>query len=118
MLRLGHLNLTVSDVERSAVFYRRWFGFDRVLADYPDGTRFVTDDGGFELGLHPGQPQRPGVDWHFGFLAAHRDAVRDAMSAFTAAGVPVTDREDTPTYAGFKCTDPDGYVIEVYCEAR
>ena len=54
MLRLGHLNLTVSDVNRAASFYATWFGFDQVLAGYPDNTRFVTDGSGFELALHEG----------------------------------------------------------------
>jgi len=36
VLRLGHLNLTVSDLNRAATFYATWFGFDQVLAEYPD----------------------------------------------------------------------------------
>jgi catechol 2,3-dioxygenase-like lactoylglutathione lyase family enzyme len=119
VLRLGHLNITVSDVGRSTDFYGRWFGFDRVLAEYPDGTRFVTDRSGFELGLHhESRSPAPTTDWHFGFLAEDPEVVRDLMRSLNAAGVSVLDPEDEPGYVGFKCDDPDGYVIEVYWEPR
>ena len=118
VLRLGHLNLVVSDLDRSIVFYGRWFGFDRVVADYDDGTRFITDTTGFELGLHPGRPAASRPDWHFGFLSPDSDGVRDLMASLSAAGVPISDPEDEPNYVGFKCQDPDGYVIEVYWEPR
>jgi catechol 2,3-dioxygenase-like lactoylglutathione lyase family enzyme len=118
MLRLGHLNITVSDLDRSAAFYGRWFGFDRVLVDYGDGTRFITDGDGFELGLHPGIPKGSATDWHFGFLATGAAGVRDLMAALAVAGVVISDLEDEVGYVGFKCRDPDGYLIEVYWEPR
>ena len=118
VLRLGHLNITVADLDLSVAFYDRWFGFDRVLADYDDGTRFLTDSTGFELGLHPGGPTPSSANWHFGFLSPDPTCVRDLMTSLSAAGVPVTDPEDEPTYVGFKCQDPDGHVIEVYWEPR
>jgi catechol 2,3-dioxygenase-like lactoylglutathione lyase family enzyme len=118
VLRLAHLNLTVSDVDRSDEFYRRWFAFDRVLAEYDDGTRFVSDASGFELGLHRGGPAASSVDWHFGFLASDQATVRELRTAMTAAGVVVIDPEDSRGYVGFKCADPDGYVVEVYFEPR
>lgn len=34
-MRLGHLNITVTDVDTATLFYGRWFGFDRVLAEHP-----------------------------------------------------------------------------------
>jgi catechol 2,3-dioxygenase-like lactoylglutathione lyase family enzyme len=119
VLRLGHLNLTVTDLDRSTAFYGRWFGFDRLLAEYPDGTRFLTDGSGFELGLHPGltgPSAKP--NWHFGFLAPGGDSVRLLMAALLSNEVPVMDAEDEDGYVGFKCLDPDGNVIEVYWEPR
>lgn len=117
MARLAHLNLTVADVEASIRFYAEHLGFDRVLARYEDGTVFVTDDDGFELAFHEG-PSAADIGWHFGFTAATVDDVRRIGAALEGSGVALVDRYDLPEYTGFKCQDPDGYWIEVYCEPR
>ena len=118
MFRLAHLNISVADLDRASAFYGRWFGFDRVLAQYDDGTRFITDASGFELGLHAGVPTVSGTDWHFGFIASDAEAVTDLMSAMTASGLVVEEPENTGHYVGFKCRDPDGHIVEVYFEPR
>jgi catechol 2,3-dioxygenase-like lactoylglutathione lyase family enzyme len=117
MARLGHLNLTVADVDASIAFYSRWFGFGRILARHDDGTVFVTDDDGFELALHAGEPVG-GEGWHVGFLAVSTDEVVDLATRLDEAHVPVVEREESPGYTGFKCRDPDGYWVEVYHEPR
>ena len=117
-MRLGHLNLTVADREVAVAFYGRWFGFDRVLAEYDDGTTFVTDAGGFELVLHQGTSQDTTEDWHFGFLASSATEVTDLASRMRAAGQEVDAVEEDAGYCGFKCRDPDGHEIEVYFEPR
>jgi catechol 2,3-dioxygenase-like lactoylglutathione lyase family enzyme len=101
-------------------FYGRWFGFDRVLGEYDDGTTFVTDSSGFELAFHEDQQvaRRDRGTWHFGFLAASADVVTRTAAAMRVAGVTVEAFEDAASYVGFKCRDPDGYEIEVYCEPR
>ncbi len=83
---LRHLNLTVSGLERSMAFYGRWFGFDRVLARYPDGTIFVTNGDGFELALHAGPPA-PDRRWHFGFTFRSRDEVLELADRLADAGI-------------------------------
>lgn len=117
MARLAHLNLTVTDKRRSMEFYRRWLGFDRVLADYDDGTTFITDADGFELALHAGSP-RGQPDWHFGFLASNAEEVRELRAAMEEAGCEVWAAEDSQHYVGFKCHDPDEHEIEFYFEPR
>jgi catechol 2,3-dioxygenase-like lactoylglutathione lyase family enzyme len=117
MARVGHLNLTVGDVGASIAFYRRWFGFERELARYDDGTVFVTDDHGFELAFHRGASAADDR-WHFGFVAESAEAVQELAAGVEAAGTPVFDRHASPSYTGFKCQDPDGYWIEVYHEPR
>ena len=119
MLRVGHLNLTVTDLDRSTEFYSRWFGFDRVLAEYPDGARFLTDRTGFELALHPGLASaRTELNWHFGFLAPDGRTVRELVAELLSEEIPVADPAYEQGYVGFKCLDPDGHVIEVYWEPR
>ena len=119
VLILRHLNIPVADIDRSSAFYGRWFGFDRLLAEYHDGTRFITDGTGFELALHQ-IPHRPesATDWHFGFVASDSNDVRHLMASLISAGIRVTDWQEEQGYVGFKCHDPDGYVVEVYWEPR
>lgn len=114
---LLHLNLTVADPGRSVAFYGRWFGFTGEPRTYPDGTVFVSDDHGFDLAFHPGEPAippAPGV--HFGFRSNDPGAVRRLRDDLASDGVPVTEAYDEDAYVNLKCLDPDGYEIEVYWE--
>ena len=77
----AHLNLTVTDVERSEAFYARWFGFDQRPETYSDDTRFVRNGDGFDLAFHPGTPPSPPAPTvHFGFRTAEADDVRALLA--------------------------------------
>jgi catechol 2,3-dioxygenase-like lactoylglutathione lyase family enzyme len=117
MLRLAHLNLAVSNREVARQFYMKWFGFDRVLAEYADGTLFVTDGTGFELAFRE-TATRTSQGWHFGFLAASAEQVASLADRMRAEGHRVYAVDDDGSYRGFKCHDPDGHEIEVYFEPR
>ena len=95
VFRVGNLNISVADIARSSDFYAQWFGFDRVLAEYDNGTRFIADASGFELGLHPGGSVQPRRDWHFGFMASDPDAVHDLRSAMTTSRLTILEPEST-----------------------
>jgi catechol 2,3-dioxygenase-like lactoylglutathione lyase family enzyme len=114
---LAHLNLTVSDLDRSQAFYERWFAFDQRPETFSDGTRFIRNADGFDLALHPGAPPAPPAPTvHFGFRTVAGDEVRALQADLRAAGVPITETHDEPGYVSVKCLDPDGYEIEVYCD--
>jgi catechol 2,3-dioxygenase-like lactoylglutathione lyase family enzyme len=114
---LVHLNLTVADLDRSAAFYARWFGFDQRPETFSDGTRFIRDGDGFDLALHPGAPPSPPAPTiHFGFRTSDPDEVRRRMAELEAAGVKIVERHDEPGYVSVKLLDPDGYEIELYAE--
>jgi catechol 2,3-dioxygenase-like lactoylglutathione lyase family enzyme len=117
-LPLVHLNLTVTDVERSIAFYRRWFGFTRPPRTYDDGTVFVGNDDGFDLALHPADsgPGPGAAGFHFGFRAADPATVVALRAELHSAGVALTESYDEDDYVNLKCLDPDGYEIEVYWE--
>lgn len=118
-LPLVHLNLVVTDVERSAAFYRQWFGFTAPPREYPDGTVFLGNPDGFDLALHGGAP--PGAaaaTFHFGFRVDDPASVRTLRDALADAGVTLTEIGDEDGYVNLKCLDPDGYEIEVYWEPR
>ncbi|GAB2692550.1 hypothetical protein GCM10027194_28630 [Thalassiella azotivora] len=114
---LVHLNLTVRDVEASLAFYRRWFGFTATPRPYPDGTVFVSNDDGFDLAVHAGEPASPpAAGVHFGFRAADPAGVRALLADLREARVTVTEAWDEDGYVSLKCLDPDGYEVEVYWE--
>ena len=117
-MRLNHLALVVHDQGRSIEFYARYFGFDPATARrYPDGVIIVRDADGFALAFgHDEDAQRtPGFP-HFGFAMDAPDAARDLRAQLVADGVELVEDEDTESYVGFKCLDPDGHVVEVAWE--
>ena len=112
-----HLNLVVTDLERSLAFYEEHFGFTR-HAEYGDGTVFVRNAQGFDLGLKPGAPSTmPAPTMHFGFRAPHPEAVRALRDELHRTGAPFTEESDEDDFVGCKVLDPDGYEIEIYWEA-
>jgi catechol 2,3-dioxygenase-like lactoylglutathione lyase family enzyme len=117
-MRLQHLALPVADQSRSRAFYERYFGFGAGPARrYPDGVLILHDADEFALALGPGgrAPELPDF-LHFGFETADADEARQMLARLEADGVEIVEREDGPTYVGFKCLDPDGYTVEVSWE--
>ena len=112
-----HLNLIVADVDRSEKFYRRWFGFDRGRREFPDGTVFIRDAEGTDLAFVAGDPPEPPAPCvHFGFRRDLPAEVSDLLDAMRRQEVPIVEHFDEPDIVTFKCTDPDGYVVEIYWE--
>jgi catechol 2,3-dioxygenase-like lactoylglutathione lyase family enzyme len=115
---VDHLALPVRDVERSRVFYEKYFGFDAGRPqEYDDGVLMLRNAEGFDLALEPvkSKPAAP-PSLHFGirFVGARR--VYDLEARLVADGVPIVDTVDDPGYVSVKCRDPDGYVVEAYWE--
>ena len=118
-MRLNHLALAVSDQQRSIDFYAAYFGFDPSSARrYPDGVVIVHDAHGFALALgEDGSTQRAAGFPHFGFDVSSPDEARELRARLVADGIQLLEEEDTASYVGFKCLDPDRHVIEVSWEA-
>lgn len=117
-MKLNHLALTVRDQKRSIEFYARYLGFDPSTARrYPDGVVIVQDADGFALGLGAeDEPERAPGFQHFGFEVDSPQEVRELRGRLIADGVELVEDEDTVSYVGFKCLDPDNHVIEVAWE--
>lgn len=113
MARGHHLNLTVSDVERSRAFYEKLLGFDAYAFRHQDeGMLMLRDASGFDLALTPGTPN-PG-SWHFGIRFSDVEDVRRIRAAIEAQDVETFEHMEQDSMVSFKCRDPDGYVVEVY----
>jgi hypothetical protein len=56
--------------------------------------------------------------FRFGVRPDSLKTVRDVCSATTAAGVPIVQPLSEPdAVASFRRADPDGYAIELFCQA-
>ncbi len=100
------------------MFFATYFGFDPSTARrYPDGVIIIRDTKDFALALGESQPPEhtPGFP-HFGFDMDSPEEVQALRARLVADGIELVDDEDTETYVGFKCLDPDKHVIEVAWE--
>jgi len=124
---LSHINLNVSDIERSARFYQAVFGLE-LLTDYtgpmgshPHGRQMIFSTPGcadvIALSQVAGAAIGGGGMTHWG-LNLERDAdVDDAIAQVIRAGGRLLNREEYE-FEGIHerhayVADPDGYVIEL-----
>ncbi len=122
---LHHLDLTVSDMDRSTRFYDRWLPMMglRRIADCAEGPLWRGRQ--FEFGLQPARSdttkrshdrRTPGLH-HLAFAANDRDAVLHLYEALRLGGVPILDPpaeypDYAPGYFAVFFSDPDGVKLE------
>ena len=114
---MNHLALAVRDEERSRRFYATYLGFDARAERMDDGVLMLWNAAGFQLALGPHDPDaRLPAFLHFGVRLESAEAVRELAERLLADGVPLVEEWDEPAYVSRKCSDPDGYVVEVFWE--
>jgi catechol 2,3-dioxygenase-like lactoylglutathione lyase family enzyme len=115
-LELNHINLNVSDIERSEKFYREAFGLE-VRFREGSGMVFVGSPNAHDLitlcQAKAGDAIGGGGVSHFGFRAAPREF--DAMVAQVeqAGGALLRRGQHGPNQPFAYFSDPDGYTIEL-----
>lgn len=129
---LNHVDLTVSDLERSVAFYDSLLthlGFVRSTEYAGEVPNWTRADGGatFSIGLHaarrrmPHDRYAPGLH-HLAFHAGSRgevDAVHELVRSTGAAVLdPPAEYDYTPGYYAVFFADPDGLKLEVVFEPR
>ena len=119
--RIGHVHLTVADLERALRFYRDVLGFE-VTATYGRDAVFLSA-GGYHhhIGLNTwagrGAPApAPGTTglYHFAILYPDRPALATAVRRIVAAGVPLEGAADHGVSEAIYLRDPDGNGVELY----
>jgi len=114
---LNHINLNVSDVQRSLRFYQEAFGLE---VKFWEGKRmvFLGSPGARDVitlcEVDESQPIGSGGVSHFGFALAGTTGLDESVRQVERAGGRLLRRgEHAPgvPYAYF--ADPDGYVIEI-----
>ena len=120
-VRIGHVHLKVSDLDRALRFYRDVLGFE-VMQRHANEVAFISA-GGYHhhIGLNTwesagGQPPPPGTTglYHFAILYPTRAALADALRRLIAAKIPLDGASDHGVSEALYLNDPDGNGIELY----
>jgi len=120
-VRIGHVHLKVSDLNRAIDFYCRVLGFELVQR-YGPAAAFVSA-GGYHhhIGLNTweskgGSPPPAGTTglYHVAIVYPSRAALADALRRLIAAQVPLDGASDHGVSEALYLTDPDGNGIELY----
>jgi catechol 2,3-dioxygenase len=120
---IGHVHLTVSDLERSLRFYRDLLGFE-VTSRYGDSAVFLSA-GGYHhhIGLNtwagkgaPPPPEgRTGL-YHFAILYPSRKELARALQRLVTATYHIDGAADHGVSEAVYLKDPDGIGIEIYAD--
>jgi catechol 2,3-dioxygenase len=118
---IGHVHLTVADLERAIAFYSGVLGFE-ITQRYGGQAAFLSA-GGYHhhIGLNTwesrgGSPPPPGSTglYHTAFLYADRGELADALRRVLAAGIVLEGAADHGVSEAIYLRDPDGNGVELY----
>ena len=127
-VRIGHVHLRTSDIDRVRSFYVDILGFDVVMEarDVPGwgttGDMLFVSAGGYHhhLGFNTwkskdGPPQPDGVAGlhHVALRYPTRAGLADAYRRLKAAGWPIRQATDHGTHEAIYVSDPDGNGVEL-----
>jgi catechol 2,3-dioxygenase len=120
---IGHVHLTVADLERSLAFYRDILGFE-VTARYGTSAVFLSAGGyhhhiGLNTWAGKGATPPPGGHsglYHFAILVPTRLELARVLKRLVEAGYPLTGASDHGVSEALYLDDPDGIGVELYCD--
>ena len=119
--RIGHVHLTVADLDRSLRFYRDVLGFE-VTTRYGSNAVFLSA-GGYHhhIGLNTwagrgAPPPPPGTTglYHFAILFPDRNTLAAAVRRVLQASIPLEGAADHGVSEAIYLRDPDGNGVELY----
>ena len=120
-VRIGHVHLRVSDLQRSLDFYCGVLGFELVQR-MGSGAAFISA-GGYHhhIGLNTweslgGKPPPAGTTglYHLAILYPNRSALADALRRLQKAKIPLLVASDHGVSEALYLTDPDQNGLELY----
>jgi len=119
--RIGHVHLTVSDLDRALAFYRDVLGFEVTSRYGRDAVFLSAGDYHHHIGLNTwagrGAPRpAPGTTglYHFAILYPDRKTLARAVRRVLDAGVPLEGASDHGVSEAIYLRDPDGNGVELY----
>lgn len=124
-VRIGHVHLKVSDLQRALDFYVGVLGF-QLMQRYGTQAAFVSA-GGYHhhIGLNTweslgGSPPAPGTTglYHTAILYPTRADLGDALRRLVAARIPLDGASDHGVSEALYLRDPDQNGVELYWDRR
>ncbi len=122
-VRIGHVHLTVADLDRALAFYRDLLGF-AVMQWYGDSAVFLSA-GGYHhhIGLNtwagrnatPPEQGHTGL-YHFAILYPSRTELGTTLKRLIESGYPLDGASDHGVSEAIYLRDPDGNGVELYCD--
>lgn len=121
--KIGHVHLTVSDLQASVKFYRDFLGFQ--MTQELDGSAVFLSSGGdhHHIGLNTwaakgAQKPKPGQVglYHVAIVYASRKELANAVKRLLDAGWPLDGVGDHGVSESVYLKDPDGNGIELYVD--
>jgi catechol 2,3-dioxygenase len=119
-VRIGHVHLKVSDLDRSLEFYCGVLGFE-IVARLPQAAFISAGGYHHHIGLNTwhsrgGSPPPSNATglYHFAILYPGRAALAEALRRLTAAGLSLDGASDHGVSEALYLHDPDGNGIELY----
>lgn len=109
---LSHVQINVSDMERSLRFYRDALGLVERMRTGPFVLLSSPASGDFVSLSQDAPVGAPGLG-HFG-LHLEADDIQSAIRALEAAGGKLVSGDEYPNFPSARVADPDGYVIEIH----
>ncbi len=119
--RIGHVHLTVADLDRALAFYRDVLGFE-VTSRYGRDAVFLSAGGyhhhvGLNTWAGRGAPPPPAGTtglYHFAILFPDRPSLARAVRRVLDHGVPLEGAADHGVSEAVYLRDPDGNGVELY----
>ena len=121
--RIGHIHLTVSNLDRALKFYTEMLGFS-VTAKFGDSAIFLSS-GNYHhhIGLNtwagenaPAPPAGHTGLYHFAILYPNRQELAKAFKVLWENKYPIDGASDHGVSESIYLKDPDGNGIELYCD--
>jgi catechol 2,3-dioxygenase len=121
--RIGHVHLTVSDLDRSLSFYQNILGFN-VTANF-NGTAVFLSSGNYHhhIALNtwagkgaPSPPKGTTGLYHFAILYPNRRELAKIFKKIWELNYPIQGASDHGVSESIYLQDPDGIGIELYAD--
>lgn len=119
--RIGHVHLTVADLDRALTFYRDLMGF-QVTARFGKNAVFLSS-GTYHhhIGLNTwaGEDAKPAPEghtglYHYAILYPSREDLARAFKRIWEANYPIEGASDHGVTESVYVKDPDGNMLELY----